>query len=219
MKLHLLYTIPLVSLTPFAQGQFEPMIIDGQTPFNWTVGHRGEWCSPPQFKWKGRGAKLMADCEILKDEMKVLVNEIAERTECIKSVFLIINGEPMPTWESPGSSKPRWVTFDNNLSDQTKISQLPLKVTGTARNPNAGHERDFSTQFRVDATHCKEAKTSEDNDFKTPLAVSAAVFLLLLIIVVTATAVICRKKNHRRMKQGSTDLNDTYGTYARGWDG
>ena len=79
MKLHLLYTVPLLSLTLFVSvthGQIDNTKV--QTPFNWTVGQRSEWCSPPDFKWKEKGVKLMEDCDIVKDQIKVWVKGAAE---------------------------------------------------------------------------------------------------------------------------------------------
>ena len=99
MKLHLLYKVPLLSLSLFVSVTHGQIYTQGQTPFNWTVGQRGEWCSPPDFKWKEKGAKLMEDCDIQKDQMKVWVNDTTDRTECITSVFLMIDGEPMTKWE------------------------------------------------------------------------------------------------------------------------
>ena len=229
MKLLLLFIFSHFSLNLVAKRKIESKNMEGQTPFTWPIGQRSVWCGPPDFKWKEKGVKLMADCEILKDQMKVWVNELTDRTECIKSIFLVINGEQMPTWQKAGSSKPYWIKFDNTISNRTKMSQSSVTVTVTARNPNAGHEQDFSTQFTVKTTNCKPiegnqdpgdddsgAKTSDEGDIIIPLA---AVLLVLLIIVVTTTTVVLQRKNLGKPKRGSTDLNDTYGTYARGWDG
>ena len=162
MKLLLLFIFSHFSLNLVAKRKIESKNMEGQTPFTWPIGQRSVWCGPPDFKWKEKGVKLMADCEILKDQMKVWVNELTDRAECIISIFLVINGEQMPTWLKIGSSKPHWIKFENTLSNRTKMSQSSVTVTVTARNPNAGHDQDFSTQFTVKIINCKPVEGKQD---------------------------------------------------------
>ena len=44
---------------------------------------RSSYCGPQAFAWKERGSKLMEDCDILKDNMKIHVGELTDKTECI----------------------------------------------------------------------------------------------------------------------------------------
>ena len=190
---------------------------------------RTVWCSPPQFKWKEKGVKLMSDCDIMKPLMKVWVAGTTERHECIKSVYLVIDGQPMPTWQKTSANNQAWIEFENNLQDQTKQKNQPIQVTVTARNPNAGNEKDFSTQFKLDTSVCTQVNTVNPSnvsdgiddkiDYLVPVAVTSVVLLFLVLGGIILALIHRRAKNQRGPKRGSIDLNDTYGTYARGWDG
>ena len=40
----------------------------------------------------------MDDCDILEDEMKILLTEMTDKTQCISLVDLKIDGERSPRW-------------------------------------------------------------------------------------------------------------------------
>ena len=76
---------------------------------------RNTYCGVPGFTWKEQGPKLMDDCDILEDEMKIILSEMTDKTQCISLVDLNIDGERSPRWkkyEHPNTSQTgsRWKT-------------------------------------------------------------------------------------------------------------
>merc|ERR1712012_138900 len=78
-----------------------------------------------EFRWKDPGIKLMEDCDILKNKVKILLNEMTERTECIDFVDLAIDGEQSPRWNKNDhpNTKPHWILMANPVSDRKRKGQ------------------------------------------------------------------------------------------------
>ena len=185
---------------------------------------RGKFCQPNNFQWMATEEKLMNDCDNLKNETKINVKLLTEKSECITVLYVSMMGLSMPEWQNPGQVKPEEVIIKNTLPKAYKLQakkQIFSMITVTARNPQMGHEKDHKVQFKVDARHCKEAKstkTSEEHSDDTIL-IFVCTSLLLLALVVVCILVWKKKKGMSGSKEDEmdTDENHTYGTYSRGW--
>merc|ERR1711872_504688 len=98
--------------------------------------------------------------------MKILLNEMTERTECISFVDLMIDGE-YSRWmkhDNLQPHKPEWINMENPLSDRRKKGQRSVLVT--ARNPNLA-QIDKEMQFNVNVEKCANFETNNGNEETT----------------------------------------------------
>ena len=132
---------------------------------NQFYGDRSTYCGG-DFTWKGDGSKLIEDCDILKDYVKILLNEMTEGTECIEFVDLAIDGEQSPRWnknEHPYTAN-QWILMANPVSDRRRKGKR--LVTVTARNPNIA-EKDKQMSFYVEAEKCSNFEGTDVNEEAT----------------------------------------------------
>ena len=197
-----------------------------------------------KFSWNEdmKQMKLLQDCDIIKEKMTLLqtVGRITDKTECIDSIDLHIDGVKMGRWYTGG--KPltgRKVTFDNMLPKENRRRQA--KVNVTARNPNAKLSN-FQITFNIDSSNCSglvevtnedEEKTEKpgiqveaEDEAGSPGSDKTLMIVVVLTIgfalAVIVASVICWKKNNNKRNvpdRRSVELNPIYGTYSRGWDG
>ena len=123
------------------------------------------------------------------------------------------------------------MTFDNLLPKQNRRRQA--KVNVTARNPNA-KPSNFQITFNIDSSNCSglvevtnedEEKTEKpgnqvgDEADNSNLMIVISVLGFALLVVIVILIIVCLKKRCcMRKPPMKHDVNDTYGTYARGWD-
>ena len=132
---------------------------------NQFYGDRSTYCGG-DFTWKGDGSKLIEDCDILKDYVKILLNEMTERTECIEFVDLAIDDEQSPRWNKNEHPYPanQWILMANPVSDRRRKGKR--LVTVTARNPNIA-EKDKQMSFYVEAEKCSNFEGTDVNEEAT----------------------------------------------------
>ena len=195
---------------------------------SFSLGARSETPRPPswcksQFKWNydQKGVKLLDDCDILKDQFILNVGTISNKTMCINRIQLNIGGTQMKTWSGIATGE---LTFENKLAVHVRKSQL--LVTLIARN-NQKHQAQFKSQFSLDSRNCSEEEltdgeneanvTSSDYDTENTepgalvIAISSTASATLLLVAIIILTIVCMKKRWF--------MNDTYGTYERGWYG
>ena len=93
-------------------------------------GDRSTYCG--DFTWKEDGSKLIEDCDILEDKMKILLTKMTDKTQCISLVDLNIGGEQSPRWnkfEHLQPHKPEWIKIENPVSDRRRKSQRWAKCS------------------------------------------------------------------------------------------
>jgi len=180
--------------------------------------------------------KLFQDCDIIKEELTLSdsVRGITNRTECITFIDLNIAGVSMKRWKpkNPGSLlKGKAVTFVNLLHEPNRHREA--KVTVTAVNLNS-EPMYFQITFDIDSSNCSgiveetdvdEEKTEkpgnqvEDEADNSNLMIVTSVLGFALLVVIVILIIVCLKKRCcMRKPPMKHDVNDTYGTYARGWD-
>ena len=176
------------------------------------------------FKWNEdlKGVKLLDDCMLLKSNLILndAVMQITNKTECINSIYLVIDDVPMWTkaasyWKSAGRPlTSREIRFKNGL--RKDLRQMPVKVTFTAINALKTREH-FVSQFYLDSKKCPERQNGQKD---TVLPIIAGVGTIILLVAVV-TLVVWKKKRGKGAKEANnfdTDENHTYGTYSRGWE-
>ena len=186
--------------------------------------------------------KLLNDCDILKEQLKLAdaVERIANKFMCITFIELNYAGVQMQRWKNVAGKglTGRAVTFKNLLHEQNRHRQA--RVIVTAQNPNA-QSTDFEIQFDIDSSNCSgiiEVNNSDEEATRKLLThekdkiepenhaqdnknlVVGIVIPFALLVVITILTIVCLKRRccmkPTPMKE---EVNDTYGTYAMGWDG
>ena len=190
---------------------------------SFSLGARLETLRPPswcksQFKWNydQKGVKLLDHCDILKDQFTLNIGIITDKTECINRIYLNIGGTNMKTWTGNASDE---VTFENKLA----VRKRQVWVTLTARN-NKRPDIYFRSEFRLDSRNCTEdvnVLTDGENEENTApgtlvIVVSSTACGTLLLVALIILIIVCVKKRWCRKPVVKQDVNDTYGTYARG---
>ena len=190
------------------------------------------------FEWnKGlKDAKLFDDCMLQKYDLILsdAVLQITEKTECITSVYLMIESVQMDTnWRKTGRKLTSGeIKFKNGLPQE--LRQIPVKATFTATNYQRQNDN-FVSQFDLDPTKCSgeerdpavdDVNTSPNDHEDTAqnkigvLPITAGVSSVILLVTVV-TLVVWKKKKEKGVKAANnfhTDENHTYGTYSRGWE-
>merc|ERR1712013_623183 len=185
----------------------------------------------------------MEDCDLLENKIKILLNEMTYKTECISTVDLAIDGEYSPKWRKHDHPNivPDWLMMENPGNNRRRKGQR--WVTVTARNPNSAL-RDKKMSFHVNVENCayfganngneettKEPGDQDDSqndqentatnkaDVEIPI-IAGAVCAIILLVLAVVVLLVCRKKkrirNESETNKTETDENHTYGTYSRG---
>ena len=194
-------------------------------------GNRRSHCGE-KFKWNEglENENLLDDCMLLQDSLilKDSVLQITDKTECIDSAHLMIEGIHMETnWTATGHPlTSREIIFSNELLQE--LRKIPVRATFTARNFVKINE-DFVLQFHLDPKHCSkedgdravdDVDESQNGRRDAMLSIIAGVVSIILIVTVVALVVWKRKRGNGAKDANNfhTDENHTYGTYSRGWE-
>ena len=205
---------------------------------------RSEVCGS-YFSWNEdmKEVKLLNDCDILKEQLKLAdaVERITNKFMCITNIELNIAGVQMQRWKNVAGQglTGRAVTFKNLLHEQNRHRQA--RVIVTAQNPNA-QSTDFEIQFDIDSSNCQgiieqsnnsdeearkklldhEKEKSEPENYvldNTNLIVITVLPFSLLLLIIILTIVCLKRRCCMKRIPMKEEVNDTYGTYAMGWDG
>ena len=194
----------------------------------------GSWCL--HMAWEGNNIKVVDDCDILNNEILVSVAKLTDKSECIKELYLDIEGEAIGVWRNTAGRNVNEVAFKNLLSDRLeKIKTPSLLVTVTAKVLEP--PRDLTTQFTIDARSCPVAndettttvkatdeettEKNQDDDIwvnANSNVIVAISITILLVIIALVTVVILRKRSWYE-KPVKIEENDIYGVYSRAWGG
>ena len=70
--------------------------------------------------WEGNDIKVV---DILNDQIIVTVAELTVKSECIKEIYLDIEGEEMVVWRNTASNNVKEIIFENLLSEKPEKSK------------------------------------------------------------------------------------------------
>ena len=178
-----------------------------------------DWCGA-DFDWKGNGTRVVKDCQILKDEIKVRLFKLTNKSECINFADLRIENEWMKTWHNKNGGENKVITFENtfqNLESLVQNSRGAVVFQARVENP----PRDFTTLFFLDTTKCSSIKNASVIGREIQIAIGVG---CLVVFIAAIVAIVCHLKRVREGKAKSAesenfDENPDYGTYSRGWFG
>ena len=212
-------SLHIILLFFFVQTHSE-IFIFGQPPnqTNYTTepNPRTSWCQT--FDWKGNGTRVVENCDVLKDEIKVKLFRLTNKSECINYADLSIQGEWMETWYNTKAEQKRIVHFQNTFKDLQSItsnSRVEVVFRATLLQNNLDM-KEFKTQFLLDTRNC-----STRNGL--PIGVGSTTVCLISIVAIIGCHLKKKrgeqKKNANLTPVKTDDENPIYGTYSRGLDG
>ena len=171
-----------------------------------------------EFYWKTRDVKPIEACDLLKDLIPVWISKLTNRSECISSLELTIGEMKMKTNHIFDGYPQQHIFFENLLADgEATIQQKPY-VTVFARVNGEGGKY-LQTNFNLEASNCTSV---EETRLKGKYIIVSTVTSVVGALAATMIVFWLRKRRctkDRSSKPEVTDLNDTYGTYSRGWYG
>ena len=191
--------------------------------------------------------EFMDHCDLMKEEMKVHLDRLTARVDCLANVTLVLGNDTTKEFELDTSGKFKTVTLINPLQPNMKC-----KPVGVSLKTQVSFE-ELITNFTMDPEKCPEWKkatepevnfekwcsdkirsdkvnVATEADLVTPhrptepnMMIVPLVFISgVLITLILALAVIgIRKKATRKEREDKifhTEENDMYGTYSRGWE-
>ena len=170
-----------------------------------------------EFYWKTRDVKPIEECDLLKDLIPVWISKLTNRSECISSLELTIGEMKMKTNHIFDGYPQQHILFENLLADGEVTIQQKAYVTVSARVKGGGGKY-FQTNFNLEAINCTSAKKAALKGKSIIVGiVTSVVGALAALMIVFWLRMRCTKDSSS--KPEVTDLNDTYGTYSRGWYG
>ena len=161
--------------------------------------------------------KPIEACDLLKDLIPVWISKLTNRSECISSLELTIGETKMKTNHIFNGDPQQHILIENLLADGEVTIQQNAYVTVSARVKGTGGKY-FQTNFNLEASNCTSAKKAALKGKSIIVGiVTSVVGALAALMIVFWLRMRCTKDSSS--KPEVTDLNDTYGTYSRGWYG
>ena len=202
------------------------------------------YCANESIAWTGNEVKAIDDCDILKDEVIVHFDRLAERRNCLKHVKVQMEFFPdqkrTVSMGRPISGNEKTAKFINPLSKEERCKSIsiyfstwvfsgagqntkywtsfPLKGRACTKDHEEYCSDKVSTTFKPSTT-IKNNIVPENNEGPILLIAGLGVGGLFVVLIIVVALVLWRKNTTQKQKKAATykvDENLVYGTYSRG---